>query len=262
MSILWSLSFTNTPLTAPTLGIIRTDTSAVVVASGTPYTGSGTSWTYTQTGEITGVEYQLTWNATAANGDPVSGSYTKTAVLGSAAGEIIDQQDIVDFLGTVSLEILSQQNSDLLTIDAANVQRAIDKAEDRAKSVLANAFAVPLTVATIALAIATSPVLGRSEIIVAICQYAAFWLNKWRAVQGLSGEGRVSQAAIDNLAAAWEADADRTLRAMVRWAQGYTDGLAVDLDMLSTSPRASTLGAEAPVFFNANDCRRPPIGCW
>lgn len=159
----------------------------------------------------------------------------------TAAGDWLTQQDIIDFLSPTDAEILSQQDPDSLTVSVPNMQRAIDKAEAHAKSILGNTFAVPLAVGGVALISATAS-LAYPQLVAAGCQYVGFWLNKWRAIDGLGANGKLSQAAIDNLAAAWEADADNTLRMMVRWANGYSDGLSVDLDMLSTAPRLAEAG--------------------
>jgi hypothetical protein len=171
-------------------------------------------------------------------------------------GEIISQDDISDFLGTLNLAIESQQDPDATTTDDAHVQRAIVKAEARVKAVLGNNFKIPLAVSGVLVRSASSSV-ALPLVKVAAVEYASFWLNKWRQVQSL-GETRMSQAAISALGAAWESDADEQLRAMVRWADGYSDGLAVDLDMLDGAARlAGTSGIAAPMVYGPQTCCSP-----
>lgn len=180
---------------------------------------------------------------------------------GGATGEIIDESDLIAFLGTNALQLMSQQGGDTPSIDVPNVQGAIDKAEARAKGILGNWFSVPLTVGGVVIKDSTSAI-AKPMIVTACCQYAAFWLNKWRAVQSADGgSGLMSQAEIDRLASAWEADADADLKMMGRWALGYSDGLSVDLDLLSTMPRSTaTDGLSAVEVIRPHQCAT--IGHW
>lgn len=225
----------------PTISIIRLDTSAVVVATTSsgitnPTTGQ---YQYLLASPMSGVTYQSTWNV-VVDDDAISFQKNVTAPLASAIGQIITQQDVDDFLGDANLEILSQQDADATTVSVDNVQRAINKAEARAMAILGNGFKIPLTVNSIAIISATSSI-SYPLLVTACCQYAAFWLNKWRQVQSLSDQN-ISGAAIDRMASAWESDADDSLRMMVRYANGYGDGQAVDLDLRSDSPRAVAAG--------------------
>lgn len=181
----------------------------------------------------------------------------------SAAGSIIIQQDLFDFLN-LDLAILSQQDPDATDISVANTQRAIDKAEARIKAKLNNFYTMPLAVGGTPIISATASI--AYPLLVTIgCQYAGFWLNKWRAVQGLGDQ--LSQSAIDMIAVAWEKDADAELDLMNRYAMGYSDGLAVDLDLRSDAPRSveGGGGGNVPAIrgYRAQPCgRRWVNGCW
>lgn len=236
----------------PTIAIIRLDTNATVVATTTtgvtnPATGQ---YSYMLSSPVAGVTYRATWTF-IINGQTVTASSDLTAVAASASGEVIDESDLIAFLGTNSLAIMSQQGTDDDTVSVPNVQGAIDKAEARAKSILGNWFMIPLVVGGVAVKMSSG--IAKSLLTVACCQYAAFWLNKWRSVQSIDGGGQMSQAEIDQLANAWESEADADLTKMGRWAQGYSDGLSVDLDLLSSMPRASS--GIAAIQFVQPQCR-------
>ena len=167
----------------------------------------------------------------------------------AAQGIIIGESDIIAFLGTLNLAIQSQQDQTQTTINETTEQLAINNAEARCQAILRNGFLTPPTVNGVAIISANSSI-AQPLLKVACCQYAGYYLNKWRAIQDVGGNP--SSAAIDRIAAAWERDADLDIQKMVRYSQGYSDGLAVDLDMQPTAARlAMASGLPAPKAFRS-----------
>jgi hypothetical protein len=229
--------------TTNTWAVQRTDTHATAVAvPASPSHDDPTVYGYTMGNPEDGVIYRASFKFTKG---ALTWYQTVDAEV-AAVGQIITQQDVVDFLARKNLAILSQQDPNATALEPDNTQRAINKAEAMAKAILGNTFKIPLAVSGVAVINATSGV--AYPLLVAACvQFAGFWLNKWRSIQALSGDQLTSAARINWLAAAWEKNAQDNLRMMVRWAQGYSDGLAVDLDMRDDAPRLVESGAIAAV---------------
>src|SRR5581483_2028810 len=74
----------------PTLGIVRLDTGAQVVAPGTLMNHDGTGqYSYTLTGETAGVIYQASYSI-VLGGETITSSTSKTATSSTTAQDMVD----------------------------------------------------------------------------------------------------------------------------------------------------------------------------
>lgn len=209
-------------------------TSLPVAFTGPVTLGDGRDeWTVVFAGGA--VQYVFTATATIA-GTPTSFSGIFNGDGIGAVGQIIDQSTLAAYLGTANLAIISNQNDAATTTDAVTVQGCIDTAESAVFSVLLQLqcsggtfFKYPFTIGGVV--IKSSGSLIALPLLQEIChQYAAFGLNNYRMVMSIA-EGEEGQTGIDKQTKAWKDQGDDTLRRIIRWAEGYTDGQYVELDL-------------------------------
>lgn len=153
---------------------------------------------------------------------------------GSASGLIIDQTSLSTFLFGTNLAILANQDATATVPDSTKVQQVINGAEGRVFSIMSQLqctsgtfWKMPPTVNGVPLK-SSSSFIALPLLQATAHQYAGFLVNKWRALLGLPED---VGPAINQLARAWEKDADANMRGIIRWAQGYTDGLYIELDL-------------------------------
>lgn len=128
--IQWGLKFTNVPTVAPTFGITRVDNGAVIVASGTAMTADVTNliYSYSQTGEVAGVNYRFTYTVTKSNGQQLTTFFDKTA-SGNSAGLYAAQSDLENRWGVENVKQWSNLTPGATDTDTARVQLALDYAD-------------------------------------------------------------------------------------------------------------------------------------
>lgn len=188
---------------------------------------------------------------------------------GDASGLIIDQTSLSNWMGGLNLAILSQQDIAATTIDSTVTQLAINGAEARCYGILgqlqccnlavtppaiATFFKIPLTVGGVPIKSSAS-ITALPIMQTAAHQYAGFLLNKWRQLLSMTDDDSGGPV-IYRTAKGWEKDADANMRMIIRWAQGFTDGCYVDLDLnLGANLGAPYRSVKAPMF--AGPCVGP-----
>jgi hypothetical protein len=156
--------------------------------------------------------------------------------VGAVTGIIINQASLTQFLGGLNLAILTNQNNASTAINNQACQIAITAAEARIMSRLGQLrcsggtfFKMPLSVGGIAPINAPSSI-SYSVLQLSAHEYAGFILNKWRDVMASLNTDDQGPTAF-RMARGWEKDADEEVKKIIRWAQGFTDGSYVDLDL-------------------------------
>lgn len=170
-------------------------------------------------------------------------------------GQIVTSATITSFLASENLIILSQQDpsqTNTGTPNYANVQTAINEAESHVIGKLRNYFQYPLNVAGVPLISATSS-LSYQQLQGPTCRLAAHWLNEWRLVQSAITE-TPHPVGINSIAKGWKLKAESDVAQMIRWADGYTDGMSTDLALQPWAPVNFTSqgqAIQAPVIAQA-----------
>lgn len=109
-------------------GVRRTDTLAIIAASGTAMTHDGTGlYSYTIASPVAGVTYEY-WPKFTIDGNPVNYQQTKTYTTG-ATGTYADSTDLDDIYGATNVTIYSDLE-DTGTRDTARIKKWLDRADD------------------------------------------------------------------------------------------------------------------------------------
>ena len=214
--------------------VTRNDTGAAVTTFSPTLTGPSV---FTWTNAEADLTYTYHYTATLPTGQTYSGTATSSGLPAGAqaTGLITNQSLLCSELGTKNVYMLSTQDpdSDGSTPNVPQIQNAITWAESYIQGVLANDYQIPLTVGGVAVLQAGGYTLALLQQVANLL--AGHYLNKWRQVQ--SNETPQTLSAVDAQAKLWMAKADGLLAKMNRWAEGYSDGVAVTLDLLTSSPR-------------------------
>jgi hypothetical protein len=111
-----------------TIGIVRTDTGAVIVPAGTAMDHDGLGrYSKTMADPIAGVTYRAT-SVLTIGGNSLTTTSDKSATAGGSAGAYASQSDVQDLIGPDNLDVLGDLDDDG-NLDSGIVQRALDFAD-------------------------------------------------------------------------------------------------------------------------------------
>ena len=166
------------------IGVIRNDTSASVVAPGTAYTHVSTGiYSYTFTAPAAGLTYTR-WTKAVYDGTPYYFEKVFTDAGTGASGYYCDADDLIAIQGESNLSALSNQENNDATIDYNRIQSAFDKVDGDLNNWLrVRGFSYPLPESSA----------NWDEFSAIAARMAIKLLYQWRGVRDEQGHDRIAE---------------------------------------------------------------------
>lgn len=205
----------------PTISIIRTDTSATVVATTSagvtnPATGQ---YSYSLSSPVVGVTYRATWTF-IISGQTVVASSDLTADPVTPEWDLADYQAVKDIIGGANLAIIDDPD-DAGTENLDLVQRAGDWSDAYIYSAFnALGYATPFT--------------GLNSTDTLLLRYLSAELTIWKLNQSRALlSNQANQSVIDEVVLAWKQDADAMIQTLGY--RGFSAAKVTGIDSAATA---------------------------
>lgn len=206
----------------PTIGIIRTDTSAVVVATGTAMVHDSLGvYSKAVPSPVAGVTYRATWIA-IVDGDTITDQFDLTEPQGDADWHYADYDAVEDILGVNNLTIIASPDNG--AIDYGLIQRAGEYSDALIDARLGR---FGLTVPLAGTDAQTDLLLRDISAKLTIAQ-----LNRSRALVIVSRNNTTQVAGVDKVVGQWEREAWSMLTSLA------TGIMALTADYANAGPSA------------------------